>query len=190
VLVQERKNSRYVIDQLVPALVAAGLRVERQRGWVDDLVDLFNDTTVVLYDSADYWRGRGVSEGFGLPPIEALACGCVVFSSFNHALADSLDPGLLGHQIGCGTLENDLQRIRAAVADPAAWRPAAERLETLLAGCVEETLLERWRLALAAIDQHWDRLQAGAAPLASPSVWQLRADQWAQRLLRRLPGRS
>lgn len=190
VLVQERKNSRYVIDHLVPALVAAGLRVERQRGWVDDLVDLFNDTTVVLYDSADYWRGRGVSEGFGLPPIEALACGCVVFSSFNHALADSLDPGLLGHQIGCGTLENDLQRIRAAVADPAAWRPAAERLDTLLAGCVEETLLERWRLALAAIDQHWDRLQAGAAPLASPSVWQLRADQWAQRLLRRLPGRS
>jgi glycosyltransferase involved in cell wall biosynthesis len=131
-----------------------------------------------------------VSEGFGLPPIEALACGCVVFSSFNHALADSLDPGLLGHQIGCGTLENDLQRIRAAVADPAAWRPAAERLDTLLAGCVEETLLERWRLALAAIDQHWDRLQAGAAPLASPSVWQLRADQWTQRLLRRMPGRT
>ena len=26
---------------------------------------------------------------FGLPPIEALACGCVVFSSLNHALARS-----------------------------------------------------------------------------------------------------
>lgn len=190
VLVQERKNSRYVMDHLIPALSAAGLRVERQRGWVEDLVDLFNDASVVLYDSADYWRGTGVSEGFGLPPIEALACGCVVFSSFNHALADTLDPGLLGHQIGCGSLENDLQRIRAAVADPAAWRPAPERLETLLAGCGEETLLERWRHALGAIDQHWDRLQAGAVPLASPSVWQLRADQWAQRLLRRLPGRS
>ncbi len=26
---------------------------------VDDLVALFNDATVYLYDSAEYWRGRG-----------------------------------------------------------------------------------------------------------------------------------
>ena len=114
VLVQQRKTSRYVLEQLVPALRARGLRVEVQSGWVDDLVDLFNSAAVYLYDSADYWRGRGVSEGFGLPPIEALACGCVVFSSLNHALADSLDPGLVGHQIGCGSLQADLQRIAAA----------------------------------------------------------------------------
>ncbi|MFM7675514.1 MAG: glycosyltransferase, partial [Synechococcus sp.] len=96
VLVQERKNSRYVLEQLVPELRRAGLKVEIQSGWVDDLVDLFNSATVVLYDSADYWRGRGVSEGFGLPPLEAMACGCVVFSSLNHALADTLDPGWVG----------------------------------------------------------------------------------------------
>ncbi|MEI8250754.1 MAG: glycosyltransferase, partial [Synechococcus sp. ELA057] len=93
VLVQQRKSSAYVLQRLVPALRARGLRVEVQSGWVDDLVELFNTATVYLYDSADYWRGRGVSEGFGLPPLEALACGCVVFSSFNHALADTLDPG-------------------------------------------------------------------------------------------------
>lgn len=92
VLVQRRKSSAYLLKQLVPALRARGLVVQVQEGWVDDLVELFNSAKVVLYDSADYWRGRGVSEGFGLPPIEALACGCVVFSSFNHALADSLDP--------------------------------------------------------------------------------------------------
>ena len=90
--------------------------------------------TVLLYDSADYWRGRGVSEGFGLPPVEALACGCVVFSSLNHALADSLDPGLVGHQIGCGSLESDLERIQAAVADPPDWRPPPERLTTAAGG--------------------------------------------------------
>ena len=51
---------------------------------------------------------------FGLPPIEALACGCVVFSSLNHALADLLDPGVkLGHQIGCASLAHDLARIEA-----------------------------------------------------------------------------
>jgi glycosyltransferase involved in cell wall biosynthesis len=161
------------------------LRVELQSGWVDDLVDLFNSATVVLYDSADYWRGRGVSEGFGLPPLEALACGCVLFSSFNHALADSLDPGRLGHQLGCGTLEADLERIGAAVAEPAAWRPDPAALDALLAGCGEAALLQRWRQALAAIDAHWQRLAAGAPPLRSPSPLALR---WSQRLerLRRL----
>ncbi|WP_411869397.1 glycosyltransferase [Vulcanococcus limneticus] len=183
VLVQRRKSSAYLLQQLVPALQARGLRVEVQSGWVEDLVAQFNSATVVLYDSADYWRGRGVSEGFGLPPLEALACGCVVFSSLNHALADTLDPGLLGHQIGAGSLEADLERIAAAVADPAAWRADPQALARLLEGCSEAALLERWRRALADIDAHWDRLAAGALPLTSPSPWCLR---WSQRLERGL----
>ena len=61
VLVQLRKSSPYVLNQLVPALQAQGLRVEVQSGWVDDLVELFNCSKVYLYDSAEYWRGRGVS---------------------------------------------------------------------------------------------------------------------------------
>jgi len=179
VLVQRRKCSAYVLQQLVPALRARGLRVEVQSGWVDDLVDLFNSATVVLYDSADYWRGRGVSEGFGLPPIEALACGCVVFSSLNHALADLLDPGLVGQQLGAGSLEADLECIAAAVADPQAWQPAAAAREVLLESCAEGALLERWRTALIGINAHWNRIQAGATPLASPPRWRL---QLLQRL--------
>jgi hypothetical protein len=180
VLVQERKSSAYVLKVLVPALRHAGLRVEVQRGWVDDLVDLFNSASVFLYDSADYWRGRGVSEGFGLPPIEALACGCVVFSSFNHALADTLDPGVLGHPIGSGTLAADVERIQAAVAQPEAWRADPDRLETLLRDGSEPALLERWRLALEAIDGHWHRcLVEGEPPLRALPVWRLR---WGGRL--------
>jgi hypothetical protein len=181
VLVQRRKSSAYVLQTLVPALRARGLEVVVQDGWVDDLVDLFNSAAVVLYDSADYWRGRGVSEGFGLPPLEALACGCVLFSSINHALADTLDPGRLGHQIGAGTLEADLETITAAAAEPAAWLPAPEALAGLLASSGEAALIERWRGALAAIDLHWDRLEQGCRPLASESVWRQR---WRQRLER------
>ncbi len=189
VLVQRRKSSAYVLNQLVPALRQRGLRVEVQQGWVDDLVDLFNDASVYLYDSADYWRGRGVSEGFGLPPLEAMACGCVVFSSLNHALADSLDPGLCGHQIGCGSLAGDVERISAAVADPAAWRPAPQRLTTLLDAASEASLQGRWRSALAAINEHWDRvLTGGELPLRSPSPWSLRWRQRWSRLASRLPG--
>jgi hypothetical protein len=185
VLVQRRKSSRYVLEQLVPSLRAAGLRVEVQSGWVDDLVDLFNSATVVLYDSADYWRGRGISEGFGLPPLEALACGCVVFSSLNHALADSLDPGRIGHQIGCGSLAADRERILAAVADPIAWSPSAAALDRLLADCSEQALAGRWQEALRGVEAHWRHLlEGGASPLKAPPVWRLRLAQWLGRLRR------
>jgi hypothetical protein len=179
VLVQRRKSSAYLLKQLVPALRARGLVVQVQEGWVDDLVELFNSAKVVLYDSADYWRGRGVSEGFGLPPIEALACGCVVFSSFNHALADSLDPGVLGHQLGAGSLAGDIERIEAAAADPDRWRPTPAALAPLLEGCSEAPLRARWTTALAEVNGHWDRLQAGEPPLRSPAPWRLR---WGQGL--------
>ena len=182
VLVQQRKNSRYVLEQLVPALRAQGLTVKVQAGWVDDLVELFNSASVVLYDSADYWRGRGVSEGFGLPPIEALACGCVVFSSLNHALADSLDPGLVGHQLGAGTLGADVERIMAAIANPQPWHPAPEALAALLDGCSEPVLLARWQRALLEINSHWDRLLAGEPALRAPARCRIQAQQWAARL--------
>ena len=188
VLVQVRKTSRYVLDQLVPALRSRGLQVELQRGWVDDLVDLFRSATVVLYDSADYWRARGVSEGFGLPPVEALASGCVVFSSFNHALADSLDPGLVGHQIGCGSLGADLDRITAAVAEPQTWRADPQRLEALLHDCSEAVLADRWRRALAMVEDHWQRvLWQGERPLQAPALGRIRWEQIQQRLRGRLP---
>ena len=188
VLVQARKSSPYVLRQLVPALRQAGLVVEVQTGWVDDLVDLFNRSTVYLYDSAEYWRGRGVTEGFGLPPLEALACGCVVFSSLNHALADYGDPGHTVHQIGCGRLRFDLERIQAAVASPQRWRPSSDYLEDLLHECSEAVLLERWRGAFA----HLDAIEAVSGPLLSSSpTWRLRLQHLIDRLQRvvnRFPG--
>ncbi len=188
VLVQARKSSRYVLDQLVPALRQQGLRVEVQSGWVDDLVDLFNRSCVYLYDSAEYWRGRGVTEGFGLPPLEAMACGCVVFSSLNHALADHGDPGRMVHQIGCGRLAFDVRRIQHAVREPAGWRPPAAALNAVLEGSSEASLLQRWTVALDQLDA----LDLAEGPLlSSPPTWSLKLHQLCQRLQRvvdRLPG--
>ena len=189
VLVQSRKSSDYVLHQLVPTLRRQGLKVEVQSGWVDDLVDLFNDSCVYIYDSAEYWRGRGVSEGFGLPPLEAMACGCVVFTSLNHALSDHCDPGRTAHQIGCGSLAHDVRRIKAAVREPHRWRTPAVELAALLQVCSEERLRERWSRVLDDLEQL--RQWPDAPPLIHTPVWRLRGRQILQRARRvvdRLPG--
>ncbi|MGC6482631.1 MAG: glycosyltransferase [Synechococcus sp.] len=183
VLVQRRKSSDYVLRQLVPALRAKGLRVEVQDGWVNDLVDLFNSAKVYVYDSAEHWRAAGVSEGFGLPPLEAMACGCVVFSSVNHALADTLTPGEIGHQIGCGSLDHDLNRIVAAVAAPADWRPPAAMLNPFLMAYSEPALLERWQGVLPQLDALLPALTLGSV-LRSQPLWRLRWNRRRLALLR------
>ena len=153
VLVQKRKSSNYLLFELVPALRARGLRVEIQSGWVEDIVRLFNDSKVFLYDSTEHWSAAGVTEGFGLPPVEAIACGCIVFSSFNHALSDILTPGEIGHQIGCGSLSNDVNRIIAAVCNPSDWKSSSARLEIALRELSEESHVKRWKDVLHQIDQ-------------------------------------
>ena len=185
VLLQTRKSSHYLRRQLVPALRRRGVAVEEVGGWVPDLAALFRRSRVVLYDSADYWRSVGVSEGFGLPPLEALACGCVVFSSLNHALADSLDPGVVGWQIGAGTLEGDVQQIAAAVERPAAFLPDPDALGQLLARHSEAAVRERWRMALGRVNAHWDRMAAGARPLRAPGTGSLRWGRRWSRIQRR-----
>jgi hypothetical protein len=190
VLVQQRKSSTYVLNTLVPALRARGLTVEVQSGWVDDLVALFNSASVYLYDSAEYWRGRGVSEGFGLPPLEALACGCVVFSSFNHALSDTLTPGEVGHQIGCGSLSHDVERVLAAVADPARWRPDSTFLAALLEEHSEQVLQKRWNDVLHQLDVLLLVLRDASVLRAIP-LWKLRMNRCVhglKRVVNRLPG--
>ncbi len=176
VLVQRRKTSAYVLHTLVPALEHRGLRVHVQEGWVDLLENLFNRSKVYLYDSADHWNRAGVSEGFGLPPLEALACGCVVFSSLNHALADHLTPGVNCFQIGAGTLAADVERIwtvcRMKTPPPAAPAPAGNHQRQQL----EQVLQE--------VNSHWDRIAAGDPPLRpSPGPWPM-AVRW-KRWLRR-----
>ena len=187
VLVQQRKSSHYVLKRLVPALRARGVRVEVQDGWVDDLVDLFNSAKVYLYDSAEHWRAAGVSEGFGLPPLEAMACGCVVFSSFNHALADTLTPGESAHQIGQGLLSNDVERIAEAVANPGSWKLESSRLYALIETFSEEALLQRWNITLAELDNFFVHTASTSEALflRSRPTWWLRMRRFIRALVRR-----
>ena len=174
VLVQERKSSFYVLNRLVPALRRQGLSVKVQKGWVDDLVGLFNSSIVYLYDSAEYWRARGLSEGFGLPPLEAMACGCVVFSSLNNALSDFLTPGDTAHQLGCGSIDFDLQQISAAVRSPHQWRGSFDAVQGILDSSSESVCAARWSFVLDQIQSGWSSWQEPSSALATPSTAVLR----------------
>ncbi|KST61951.1 glycosyltransferase [Mastigocoleus testarum] len=119
VLVQARKSSEYLMEKLIPALQKQ-CKVEVVNSYVEDLPGLFNQAKVYLYDSAEYWALQGVTEGFGLQPMEALACGCQVFSSINSGLSDYLDPGFNSYKIAAYSQEYDVQRILKNVCN---WTP-------------------------------------------------------------------
>lgn len=125
VLVQKRKSSQYLIEQLVPAL-NPHCNLTLIDYWVEDLATIFNQTKVYLYDSTEYWVQARASEGFGLPPLEAMACGCTIFSSVNDALSDYLDPGFNCHKLRVYSKEYDVQRILSAVEN---WQQNSANLD-------------------------------------------------------------
>ena len=153
VLVQTRKSSEYLLQQLVPALQKQ-CNVVLLNSYVDDLISLFNRSKIYLYDSAEYWGRYRLTEGFGLPPLEALACGCQVFSSVNHALADYLDPGFNCQKISGYATEYDAQRILQTVKNWQSPQISADFFEPYRT----ENLVPRLRTILTEINLFFDYL--------------------------------
>lgn len=154
VLVQARKSSEYLMYSLVPALQQQ-CKVQVVDAYVEDLPGLFNRAKVYLYDSAEYWARQGVSEGFGLQPMEALACGCQVFSSVNGGLSDYLDPGFNCYKIASYSKAYDLQRILKVIETFAPSSLPEHYFEQHRT----ETLLQRLQVILEEINQFFDHKQ-------------------------------
>jgi glycosyltransferase involved in cell wall biosynthesis len=162
ILVQTRKSSEYLIRELVPALQTQ-CRVYVVDAYVDDLAKLFNRTKIYLYDSAEYWAQQRVSEGFGLPPMEALACGCQVFSSLNGALSDYLDPGFNGHKIAGYSKEYDIQRILKVLKTTAL--PGLS--EAVLAEYRTDRIIPRLSVVLDEINEFFDHQKQNSSNIKS-----------------------
>lgn len=158
VLVQARKSSSYLMNQLIPALQER-CQVRVVDSYVEDLETLFNRSKVYLYDSAEYWAIQGVSEGFGLQPMEALACGCQVFSSVNNGLSDYLDPAFNCYKIAGYAKGFDLQRILRAV-----HRDQNSDLKLTLSSNVleeyrSENIINRLKVILEELNEFFDHKQ-------------------------------
>lgn len=172
VLVHARKSSEYLLHKLIPALEQQ-CNVFVIRGFIDDFAALFNRAKVYLYDSAEYWALQGVSEGFGLQPLEAIASGCQVFSSINGGLSDYLDPGFNCHKIAGYALNYDLKRILSCVQ--------AESLPvdtSFLEEYRRSNIVGRLEVILKDLNLFFDereRCQGIIAPLTQRRIWQLRS---------------
>jgi glycosyltransferase involved in cell wall biosynthesis len=160
VLVHARKSSDYLLKQLIPALTPH-CQVEVIDGFVDSLADLFNRSRVYLYDSAEYWATQGVTEGFGLQPLEAIACGCQVFSSVNHGLSDYLDPGFNCHKIAGFSTAYDVERILAIAKSPA----PVGNIDALVAEYRTANILSRLNVILTEINYFFDRIGADSSDI-------------------------
>lgn len=165
VLVQARKSSEYLMLELIPALQKQ-CNLVLIDSYIEDLPGLFNRAKVYLYDSAEYWAQQRVSEGFGLQPMEALACGCQVFSSVNGGLSDYLDPGFNCYKIAGYSQEYDVERImkvvRSAMALPASGIPSESQESTIalsaevLAEYRHENIIRRLKVILDEINVFFD----------------------------------
>ena len=184
VLVQTRKSSQYLLKKIIPQLQTR-CKVEVIDGYVEDLAALFNRSKIYLYDSAEYWKVSGVTEGFGLPPLEALACGCNIFSSVNHALADYLDPGFNCYKIGCYGLEYDVQRIVRVIKS--GIKPQLP--ESFWEQYTEESLLKRFRVILENVNIFFDSQAEVKNKVAGLYFWrvqQLKFDRLITKIKSRL----
>jgi len=168
VLVQARKSSDYLLDRLVPALQKQ-CHVFVVNSYIEDLPGLFNRAKIYLYDSAQYWALQRVSEGFGLQPLEAIACGCYVFSSINGGLSDYLDPGFNSYKIAGYSPDYDIQRILRVLEkpDPNLFD------ESLLAEYRTDNILNRLRVILEEINEFFDSRHQWSSTIPELTRWRM-----------------
>ena len=116
VLVFKRKMSRYLTHELLPILEKS-YNVKTIESWTKKPERYMQQAKIFLYDSSNYWRTHKASEGFGLPPLEALACGCTVITSLNDGLSDFMDPIENCHQLLQGNTAINLKLISSTLTN-------------------------------------------------------------------------
>ncbi|MEK7524200.1 MAG: hypothetical protein AAB588_04195, partial [Patescibacteria group bacterium] len=120
ILVHTRKQNNYCLKQLLPALQAQNYKIQVLDSWLeqDQLAALLNRTKIFLYVTELHKAGlfrRLPGEGFGLPALEAAACGALVGSNLLGGVTDFLTPGENCIKLQNGDLDFDLRQISAAL---------------------------------------------------------------------------
>ena len=109
---EPRKNLEYLLQEIVPQVYCTykiPLIVVGARGWKDSKIFKIINTTSypkesviftgfisngelsILYNRAQFFISTSLNEGFGMPQLESLYCGCPIITSHNSAMIEVAD---------------------------------------------------------------------------------------------------
>lgn len=108
-----------------------------------------------IYSSADIWLCASTTEGFALPPLEAMACRCTTVCTRCGGPEDFVEDGVNGFLVDVGDAPAMAARIVAILRDPTllarlsehayvtrlkfTWKKAVDRFEAAIAAGVQST---------------------------------------------------
>jgi len=126
VLYIRRKSTAYLKDVLITELQKhCNVYISKKFVPKSEVFKLYNRSKVYLYSSELIFP---LVEGFGLQPLEAMVCGCTVFSNLKGGLSDYLDPGICGNKLETYSKEYDIKRILEAVNSHTGHNPNEKNL--------------------------------------------------------------
>jgi glycosyltransferase involved in cell wall biosynthesis len=116
--------------------------------WRYPSVDLARD----IYSCSIIWIVGSRSEGFSLPILEAMACGCVVISTDCGGPRDIIIDGENGFLVPVGDVDQIVNRVRLLVSD--------KQLRAKLRARSSETIKKfNWEVSAAKLEQLINKLQ-------------------------------
>lgn len=150
ILAHKRKQNKYCLEKLLPALQKESLRVEILDDWIpqEKFAELLNRTKIFLYITELHkagWGKRLPGEGFGLPALEAVACGAVVGSNLLGGVTDFLTPGENCLKLQNGNLGFDIAQIKHVIDNFTVKENAAHEV---VANYSLENVTAKWKFLL------------------------------------------